>query len=73
MAQLEIRRILLPPYDNNCYVVVCSETQESIIVDAPSNPDKILELARGTQLRVVVITPSAPGPLGSPGGALGTD
>src|SRR5687768_10546158 len=56
MPDLEIRRILLPPYDNNCYVIVCPETMESIIVDAPSNPDKILELAAGTQLKVVVIT-----------------
>ena len=56
MSDLEIRRILLPPYDNNCYVVVCPDTHESIIVDAPSNPDKIIDLARGTLLRLVVIT-----------------
>jgi len=53
---MEIRRILLPPYDNNCYVLVDPDTQESIIVDAPSNPDKIIDLAAGTDLKLVVIT-----------------
>lgn len=56
MADLEIRRILLPPYDNNCYVIVDAATQQSIIVDAPSNPDKIIDLAKGTELKLVVIT-----------------
>ena len=56
MPALEIRRILLPPYDNNCYVLVDPETKDSIIVDAPSNPDKILDLAAGTNLKLVVIT-----------------
>ncbi len=56
MPDLEVRRILLPPYDNNCYVVVDPDTRHSIIVDAPSNPDKILDLARGTELQLVVIT-----------------
>ena len=53
---LEIRRALLPPYDNNCYVLVDPDTRHSIIVDAPSNPDKIVELASGTELKLVVIT-----------------
>ena len=53
---LEIRRALLPPYDNNCYVLVDPETRHSIIVDAPSNPDKIIDLAAGTELKLVVIT-----------------
>lgn len=53
---MEIRRILLPPYDNNCYVLVDPETRHSIIVDAPSNPDKIIDLAAGTELKLVIIT-----------------
>src|SRR5439155_10280086 len=53
---IEIRRALLPPYDNNCYVLVDPETRHSIIVDAPSNPAKIIELASGTELKLVVIT-----------------
>lgn len=56
MPELEIRRILLPPYDNNCYVIVDPDTGGSIIVDAPSNPAKILDLAQGTHLKLVVIT-----------------
>ena len=56
MAEVEIRVQLLPPYDNNCYVLVSPDTKESIIVDAPSDPDRILELAHDTTVRYVVIT-----------------
>ena len=56
MANLEIRQQLLPPYDNDCYVLVNPETNESIIIDAPSEPDRILDLARGTTIRYILIT-----------------
>ncbi|MBI2886805.1 MAG: MBL fold metallo-hydrolase [Chloroflexi bacterium] len=56
MAIAEVRRLLLPPYDNNCYLLVCPETQESLVIDAPSEPERILELAQGTRIRQIVIT-----------------
>lgn len=56
MAEVEIRSESLPPYDNNCYVLVCPETKESIIIDAPSEPDKIVALAQGTTIKQIVIT-----------------
>ena len=56
MARLEIRQQLLPPYDNDCYVLVNPDTQESIIIDAPSDPDRILEMAQGTTVRYILVT-----------------
>jgi glyoxylase-like metal-dependent hydrolase (beta-lactamase superfamily II) len=41
---------------NNAYLVVCPETGESIIVDAPLNPGQLLEEARGTRVKAVLIT-----------------
>jgi glyoxylase-like metal-dependent hydrolase (beta-lactamase superfamily II) len=41
---------------NNAYLVVCPETNESIIIDAPLGPEKILEQAKGTQVKAILIT-----------------
>jgi glyoxylase-like metal-dependent hydrolase (beta-lactamase superfamily II) len=41
---------------NNAYLVVCPQTNESIIIDAPLGPEKILEEAKGTQVKAILIT-----------------
>ena len=41
---------------NNAYLIVCPETAESIIVDAPLNPEAIIVQAQGTHVRAVLIT-----------------
>ena len=44
------------PYDNNCYLLVCKETGESAIVDAPEDPGPVIEQARETDVRAILIT-----------------
>lgn len=44
------------PYDNNCYLLVCRQTGESAIVDAPEDPEPVIEQARETDVRAVLIT-----------------
>ncbi|MFH1560213.1 MAG: MBL fold metallo-hydrolase [Chloroflexota bacterium] len=41
---------------NNAYLIVCPHTRESIIIDAPLGPEKILEQAKGTQVKAILIT-----------------
>ena len=41
---------------NNAYLIVCPETAESIIVDAPLNPEAIIEQTKGTHVRAILIT-----------------
>jgi glyoxylase-like metal-dependent hydrolase (beta-lactamase superfamily II) len=41
---------------NNAYLVVCPETAESIIIDAPLDPVQLLEHAKHTRVRAVLIT-----------------
>lgn len=52
----ELQTLSLPPYDNNCYVLVCPVTRESIIIDAPSNAGTIAAAAAGTTVRYIVVT-----------------
>lgn len=53
---IEIRKISTGPYDNNCYVLVCPDTQESVIIDTPAEPEKILAEARGTTVKAILMT-----------------
>ena len=44
------------PFDNNSYLVVCPSTGESIIIDAPMGPGEIIEEAKGTHVKAILIT-----------------
>ena len=44
------------PFDNNAYLLVCTRTGESIIIDAPAEPAQVLEEASGTNVRAILIT-----------------
>jgi glyoxylase-like metal-dependent hydrolase (beta-lactamase superfamily II) len=41
---------------NNAYLIVCPETNESIIIDAPFGTEDVLEQAKETQVEAVLIT-----------------
>lgn len=53
---LEIRKISAGPYDNNAYILVCPETGESVIVDTPAEPEKVLAEAKGTRVVGILMT-----------------
>lgn len=53
---LVVKKLSMGPFDNNCYILRCSTTGESIIVDAPSEPSLILKEAEGTTIRMILIT-----------------
>lgn len=46
----------LGPFNNNAYVVVDPATNESIIVDAPLEGEKLLEAAQGTRVSRIIMT-----------------
>lgn len=41
---------------NNAYLIVCPQTNESLIIDAPLGPEKIIEEAKGTRVKAILIT-----------------
>ncbi len=51
-----IHKVQCGPYGNNAYVVICHQTNESIIIDTPAEPEKVLETAKGTKVRAILIT-----------------
>ncbi|MSQ15281.1 MAG: MBL fold metallo-hydrolase [Dehalococcoidia bacterium] len=56
--EIRLIKYLMGPYDNNCYILIFPETMESIIVDAPSEPDTIMNAVMDTRVKRIVITHS---------------
>lgn len=51
-----IRKLSVGPMDNNAYVVACSATRRALLVDAPAQPDRLLEAVDGFDVAAVVLT-----------------
>lgn len=55
-ASIRIHKVKCGPYDNNAYLLVCPQTGESIVIDTPASPGKLIEAASGTKVRAILIT-----------------
>ena len=53
---ITIQKIQCGPYGNNAYILVCPQTNESIVIDAPPDPGAMIEAARQTDVKVILIT-----------------
>ncbi|MEE8485435.1 MAG: MBL fold metallo-hydrolase [Acidimicrobiia bacterium] len=51
-----VGRIVTPPLDNNVYLITCTETGASLIVDAASDPDAVIAMSSGTEVIGVATT-----------------
>lgn len=54
--EIEIRKIVTGSYENNAYLAVCPKTNESVIIDAPAEPEKVLAQAEGTKVVAILFT-----------------
>jgi glyoxylase-like metal-dependent hydrolase (beta-lactamase superfamily II) len=55
-SDVKIIRMELGPWGTNAYMVVCQATNESLLVDAPGEADKILKQLAGTRPKYIVLT-----------------
>jgi glyoxylase-like metal-dependent hydrolase (beta-lactamase superfamily II) len=51
-----IDRIVTAPLENNVYLITCTATKVSLIVDAAGDPDAVIALAEGTDVKGVATT-----------------
>ncbi|MGI9607636.1 MAG: MBL fold metallo-hydrolase [Acidimicrobiales bacterium] len=52
----EIHKLVVGPVDNNVFVLRCTETGESLLIDAANEHEKLLELAELLNVRRIVET-----------------
>ena len=55
-GEILVHKIPMGPYGNNGYVVVCPKTNESIVIDTPAEPDKLIDVAQHTIVKAILIT-----------------
>ena len=55
-GKVRINKINMGPYDNNGYIVVCTETNEGIIIDTPAEPEKLLNEIGDVKIGHILIT-----------------
>ncbi|MFH1647182.1 MAG: MBL fold metallo-hydrolase [Chloroflexota bacterium] len=53
---IRIEKLQLGPWGTNAYIVVCQKTRYSLVVDAPADPDRIIDGLRGTNPRYILLT-----------------
>jgi len=53
---IRIERLILSPYETNCYIVVCKKTRQSLVVDAPADASSIIETLKGTEPKYILLT-----------------
>ena len=54
---LEVHKVVVGPMDNNVFVIRCTETGDSVLIDAANEHDRLLELAKSLGVRRVLETP----------------
>ena len=54
--EIQVYWILCGSDDNNAYLIVSPQTRESIIIDAPQGPEELIEVAKGTTVRAILMT-----------------
>lgn len=55
---IQIERFETAPFGTNAYVLVCTATGDSVLIDAPGEASKIAERLKGTNLKCILMTHS---------------
>jgi glyoxylase-like metal-dependent hydrolase (beta-lactamase superfamily II) len=53
---LEIHKVVVGPFDNNVFVLRCTETGEAVLLDAANEHDRLLDMCRGLGVTKVLET-----------------
>lgn len=55
-ALVEVHRLVVGPVDNNVFVIRCRETGEAVLLDAANEHERLLDLCRALDVRLVLET-----------------
>ncbi|MFQ6110893.1 MAG: MBL fold metallo-hydrolase, partial [Nitrospinota bacterium] len=52
----EVLKFEVGTFENNCYIVNCPRTLESLIIDPAAEPEKILQKVKGRKVKAILLT-----------------
>ena len=53
-----IKKLAQKPYDTNAYILICTSTNNSVLIDTPSDAESIIEALHGTNPQYILLTHS---------------
>ena len=53
---MEVKRLEVGCFENNCYILICPRTRESVIIDPAAEAERILGETGKTKVRYILIT-----------------
>ncbi len=53
---IQIERLELGPFGTNAYIVICQETRDSVLIDAPAEASIIMDRLKGTNPKYILLT-----------------
>jgi len=56
IGAIRIEKLELGPFGTNAYIVTCLKTKNSVLVDAPAEPDIIIDKLKNTKPKYILLT-----------------
>jgi hydroxyacylglutathione hydrolase len=53
---IRVERLILGPYETNCYIIICKKTFDSLVIDAPADAASIINALRETIPKYILLT-----------------
>src|SRR4030066_1801569 len=53
---MELKRLEVGSFENNCYIVSCAETGEAVIIDPAAEAQKIIKEIKQKKVKFILIT-----------------
>jgi len=53
---IQIEKLELGPFGTNAYVIICQQTGDSVLIDAPADASTIMERLQGTNPKYILLT-----------------
>lgn len=55
-SNIQIKELVLGPYETNAYILICSKTRDSVLIDAPAEANTIIDRMKGTNPKYILLT-----------------
>jgi len=55
-GEIRIKKLKIAPYDTNCYIIVCPQSGEGVLIDTPGEYDRILAEVADISIKYTIIT-----------------
>ena len=53
---MELKRLEVGSFENNCYILICPRTREGVIIDPAAEAEKVLGAVQGARVKYILIT-----------------